>query len=1199
MSKARIRKSLPTPLPIPSVEGPYGKASVVQHWYGFDFLDDANHMPTSEEILNRPARYFGMDQEDMATYYRAGRDAFLKAENEFNLGNSVGNNRLLPNTVGQYTGFGDIHSNNYEGGRKAPKLMPTWSWDDGVKFSSVIPTEYATRFNMSLEDMSRLVNFNEFGSSSFFTRLYEPDFVSKTFLHSTVATPGGTSVNEKFQLAGIEYPSVVLPSGDLLFYASGGQNTETGEQFLGLCIQDVVTGLISNFEVKQADGTAVQFATEPNNGESRNISLFVSNGNIFLSFNNLYGGYSSDNILLEGSNMNSRLFKIALDGTLDESFFPTIFRYERLLNIKNQLIGSKNSEVDLKNNILPNLIQVNGIVATITEISGQLNTLSAEIDPKISLFNSKNVERGEAQLSLNSIATWSFGDYAWIPNETHTQEEVDTLVALLSSLDAEISTLQNEIDSINGQIQTLIDQRESSISERNSYLDLLTAYNYTSKTEGYPQAEIDALLASRDTLNAEIITLSEEVNALQSTINSGIDGIQKFNALVNVHYVAGTTGAYYLSFDKLDEYGPLDADTNEQWQPISIGLLKVGEDGSNPVAIFKEDFIYCPRTEADGIGAPYFFSTGNVKKSLMLSNGDFILYTAETQNEGLESGNYPKFVKVSKEGVVDLSFTIDGYANTLLENADEMTPALDHSRLKVSVANGYWNSVYSMMSGIGFSKPAVNGMIEMEDGKILIYGSFANILTDKPVVDYDAQYDITHNIYDVGCFALLNADGSLDTEFNRTGEMSAEFYPIGSNPPAPWDNGFSFRPTKTNIAPVGFQYGASSSNNNGTLEITFAKVIGDKLYVSFKSDAMVSYNRTHILDGSKTYRLNLQDLTLDETFDFRYFMTVSDIVSTANGYRVYMSSIANSMSNQSNIVYNHRWILNNQDNIDQGALNANISHRAYSMKTDIGLGGFVREASYPNYWDVMPQWNSVGDALLSQCVGIFIFEVDEVNKSEITFHTPNEKVRNLESIVFSIQNEYNLTMIGSPILENKQADTTRDRFFHGLDLSELDLDRIDVFKREFRKKYTDETLWKDLASLKIEAVDGVHTGYTPLSFGGINQIGLNPGEYVLSDIIPQYFNILPAVPNMNILKGHTAVAGDRCIIIDQDGDYIFVNGRWVNADWGQYEDMAGSARGARDAKMKALNEVILSLKPFTFAAYHIPKANLDEYVQSL
>jgi hypothetical protein len=963
MSKARIRKDLPTPLSVPSVEGPYGKSSVLMHIHGFDFLDDVNNMPTANDILNRGARYFGFDPEDFASSYRANRDRFLKAENEFILATQAGNNRLLTSRTEFYTGFGDgsLRSNNHEGARKAPNLMPTWSFNDPLKFSNAVPVETAIRNNMSIETMGRWYNAQEFGMSSYVTKYQFPEFEMKTFSHSTITSPGGTSVVEKYSLNQGEYPSVVLPNGDLLFYGIGnGYISETGEALNGLCVQDVETGLISNFQVTTIDGTAVSF-TEPtsSSGDHNDISLFVSNGNIFLSFNNKFGSQMEDTAtILDGPSINSRLFKISLDGVMDETFFPTVFRYERQFTINSDLNNQKSEQRQRNGNIIENIIQINGLVESIAGIDSQLSTLNSEKAPKISLFDSKNVERGEAQLSLNSIATWSFGDYAWIPNEGHTQGEVDTLVSLLESLDAEISTLQNEIDSINGQIQPLIDQRESYILERSNYLSAIESFNYVAKTGGYPQSEIDALNAESDALYLEIQALEEEAGILSNAIGQGLHGMQKFNSLVNVHYVEGSneeSDSYYLAFDKLDEYGPFEAENNEYWQPISIGLLKVDLDGSNQVAIFKEDVIFCPRTEADGLGDPFEFSTGNVKKSLMLSSGDFILYTAETQNEGYGYGWFPKFIKVSKTGVVDLSFTIDGYTNSLLANAAEMTPALDYSRLKVSVQKGWWRGINNFQyDGDGQSLYAVNGMIEMDGGKILFYGSFANILTDYPIGNY--EWDSTHNIYDVGCFAVLNADGSLDTTFNNTSEFSAEYYPIVQNAPAPWDNGKSFRSGKSRIAPVGFQYAAYAYNdsnnpfgkrNRGSLEITFAKIIGNKLYVSLLHDGQISYNKTHLIESGRVFRINLNDLTLDETLDFKTSQFgIRDLSSTPNGIRFYMKAIENG-GNEGTAVENIRWFKNNQSwGKYDTYLNSELVNFAYLMKHEDKLSGRIGEPVY-------------------------------------------------------------------------------------------------------------------------------------------------------------------------------------------------------------------------------------------------------------
>jgi hypothetical protein len=1166
------------------------------HIPGFDFLDDVDNMPTANDILNRGARYFGFDPEDFATCYRANRDRFLKAENEYVLATSYGTNRLMTGRTEFYMGFGDgtLRSNNHEGARKAPNPMPTWSFNDPLKFANAVPTEFAIRSIMSVEAMTRFFWTQEFGRNSWWTKAFIPEFESRTFSHSVITSPGGTSASDRIRLNSNEYPSVVLPNGDLLFYSNGGYDTETGEQFYGLCVQSATTGLISNFEVKKSDGTVINFNSEPGLNEPNNASLFFSNGNIFLSFNYWSGGYQTDSIQLEEGNMTSRLFKIALDGTIDESFFPTIFRYERLLNIKNQLIGSKNDEISVKNSILPYLTYVNQGVATIVGIDNQITTLNSEKDLKISLKNSKIVERDAIVLILDPIYNGESTEY--------TQEQVTAFEVSRDTLNNEISQLIYEIETIDTQIIPLIEQRGYSIQDRDANLVNLTSLNYPAKPEGYTQAEIDAIQASIDTLNAEVTALGEEANALSNTINSGIEGIQKFNALVNVHYVQGTTGAnatsgaYYLSFDKLDEYGPLDAENNEYWEPISIGLLKVDEDGSNPTAIFKEDVIFFPRTEADGLGDPFEFSTGNVKKSLMLSNGDFILYTAETQSDGSINGHFPKFIKVSKEGVVDLSFTVDGYADTLLENAAEMTPALDQTRIKVLAYKGTWDNLYSP-NYLGSSQLGVNGMIELPNGKILIYGSFASIITGRPIGSGD--YDIIHNIYDTGCFAVLNADGSLDTTFNNTAEMSAEYYKIAQNAPAPWGNGESLRVTKNMIAPVGFQYAAKSSGNYsgknfGGIEITFAKIIGDKVYFSIKSDAMVSYNQSHLLDGSSLYRINLNDLTLDETFDFRYFEQIRDIVSTTNGQRIYTAKIANGHSSQSNIIYNLRWAMNNDlSGVNKQNLNPTIFNRGYLMKIDLGLGGYVMEPTYNEMSWYASGWNQVGEYILPQTPGIFIFEMDEVNRGQITYHIPYEDVISAELLRNSMWETDNSGVYS----QITNLSNVFGRYCQGETLTKSELDKVELYKHILSERYTSEILWRDLSVDKIEPVDGVSEGWTPLGFS--NNSGIFQGEYTLSEVLPDFLNYIPSVPTMNTLKGHTASNGDVSRVAEMYTEMIYLNGKWSDIDNSSFCDVLTTYRAARDAKLKAFNELVLSLKPFTYAAYHIPKANLDDYIQSL
>ena len=497
----------------------------------------------------------------------------------------------------------------------------------------------------------------------------------------------------------------------------------------------------------------------------------------------------------------------------------------------------------------------------------------------------------------------------------------------------------------------------------------------------------------------------------------------------------------------------------------------------------------------------------------------------------------------------------------------------------------------------------VNGMLEMANGKVLIYGSFANILTGRPIGNQIASAN--HHIYDVGCFAVLNSDGSLDTTFNNTAEMSSYLYPVLTNAPAPWDNGEVVRPYKDLIAPVGFQYASHNNPNNGTLSITFAKIIDNKLYVSLSREGLVSYNRTHLLDGSKLYRINLNDLTLDETCDFRSFADVRDIISTGNGYRVYLANVYGN-NNIPNKIYNHRWSLAFDDDFSSpDSYTRFIAHRLYSMKWDKGLGGYMMESSRSSVGQIIPDWNQVGGQISVESDGILIFNVNEVNKSEISFHVLNETIQHIQSMLYgnySMLEQYKYDFQNLSWDRGFQAPSSKSydvdavsKFYRGLDLNENDLDKYEAFKTLFRMKYTSEDVWFDLSSHKMEPIDGEFVGYTPFALGN----GLDSGEYSISEYLPEFPNYIPAVPTLNILKGYTASQGDITKVIEIGDEYIYLNGKWVNYYSTNLEDLDIQARGFRDAKTKSINELILSLKPFTYAAYHIPKANLSEYIQSL
>ena len=289
-------------------------------------------------------------------------------------------------------------------------------------------------------------------------------------------------------------------------------------------------------------------------------------------------------------------------------------------------------------------------------------------------------------------------------------------------------------------------------------------------------------------------------------------------------------------------------------------------------------------------------------------------------------------------------------------------------------------------------------------------------------------------------------------------------------------------------------------------------------------------------------------------------------------------------------VENSRWFKNNREwGYDDDSLNSELFNFAYLMKREAKLRGRIGEPVYYTNSPLIEQWNFSGDFFGPSCTGNFIFEMNEVNKGQISYHVPNEDILNIEELCYS--------MYGYRSEDNEAINTNilLDKYMRGRTLTKSESDRLAVYNNSLRERYTNEHVWADLSSFKVEPVDGVSEGWTP---GGFSQsTGLFQGEYSLSEVLPEFLNYVGSVPNMNTMKGYTASNGD-VMIIDLT-TMIHVNGTWVDIDSGNFEDWHTNYRGARDAKSKAVNEFVLSIKPFTYASYHIPKANLDDYIQSL
>ena len=91
-------------------------------------------------------------------------------------------------------------------------------------------------------------------------------------------------------------------------------------------------------------------------------------------------------------------------------------------------------------------------------------------------------------------------------------------------------------------------------------------------------------------------------------------------------------------------------------------------------------------------------------------------------------------------------------------------------------------------------------------------------------------------------------------------------------------------------------------------------------------------------------------------------------------------------------------------------------------------------------------------------------------------------------------------------------------------------------------------------------------------------------------------NILPMVNNVFELPS-VGNPGDVARVANINGDGVLwnpVTSTWSESLYGRFlEDADTMQRARRDAKLKAKNEMALAMRPFTFAALHVPAFSLD------
>lgn len=135
-----------------------------------------------------------------------------------------------------------------------------------------------------------------------------------------------------------------------------------------------------------------------------------------------------------------------------------------------------------------------------------------------------------------------------------------------------------------------------------------------------------------------------------------------------------------------------------------------------------------------------------------------------------------------------------------------------------------------------------------------------------------------------------------------------------------------------------------------------------------------------------------------------------------------------------------------------------------------------------------------------------------------------------------------------------------------------------VLKNSFVNSYTMQNLYNSGWISQAELSELQQNPVTPLEyFGEIN------------------LNYVPAVKYVAELKGVEGQMGDM-IFVEEIGQKMAFDGEnWTEAQHGIFEESGLlSAKAVQDAKFKAFNEISLAMKPFTWAAHHIPAYMITE-----
>ncbi len=594
-------------------------------------------------------------------------------------------------------------------------------------------------------------------------------------------------------------------------------------------------------------------------------------------------------------------------------------------------------------------------------------------------------------------------------------------------------------------------------------------------------------------------------------------------------------GQYYFAFYNLYEYSNLNGD---------LGIIKVGTDGLNPILVYQNQVMF------DSFGE---ITTGVVCMADQLSNGD-IVFIARDNNSNTQS-----LYKISvATDSLDLSFTFE-----------DISEAGDYTLVKRK---------YEILQ----SPSNVYGIKVISTGDVIVHGQFNEIVYHRNAPD-----SITYN---VGCIAKFDSLGDLDLSFNHIGDKQKMFK----------SNNTEYITT-------------SGLHINNLFAIRRVYEIDSMLYVI--GDGFSSYNSTLFsMDGDSG--TNLIRIGLDGSYDksFKHSFNFSTY-GFAGFYKFNNKYLF--LNNQSSISvtcidevyseyigYTRMNTLNGSNFLNGNGIDGDFI--GYNPYSDICL---VQHKPYDyqyNRW-IMVEGSSKNTKLSAW--GTSIFEID-LNADLVDYSKRNP-------LFF----EYDMDCRGNDftrILYPWEEATSNHseiftKYLNGEELLAYELQIFNQTKSAHERRRARPEYFPNISS-DSAMPSGNFKGFAPF---GWSQGDHHDFKYTsirrgtpMSQLFPSgVFNLRQEPHYMDSywsfgkkMQGQVGdiamIEGDWCLWSPNaiTNDYE-IKGRWIY--FAAFEDMISYQKSQVDAKLRDLYNVVLSQRPFTWANYHIIKANLDEYIATL